>query len=248
MTPLIVALIAVIMLLLGFLLGWFVEWRIDVEHWRSYVEEEKKAEAATPNPLLLLPTAEALQLPAASQDLLVRAVKEQLAQRDADIVALRATIEQLGATEAQRRAHEAELMEEARRLREQVDELTLARNDSDAEWRHELARREQQWQESKEGERAALHAENERLQAELEAVREKFERFRAAHAAGLAAIRGIGPKLEADLRRVGINSYAELASRTPDELQLLLNPPRWRKLDFDSWIAQAAVLAKNEAE
>lgn len=240
--------IAVIMLLLGFLLGWFIEWRIDLAYWRSFFEEADTKEEAAPSPLILLPATEAFQLPPGSQEMVVKAVREQLAQREADLAAVRGMLEQLSATEAHRREREAELMEEGRHLRVQLDELANARNDADGEWRLELARREQQWQESRESELAALHTENQRLQSELADVQDKFDHYRAAHAPGLAGIRGIGPKLEADLRRVGINSYAELASRTPEELQLLLNPPKWRKLDFESWIAQAQVLGKTEAE
>jgi predicted flap endonuclease-1-like 5' DNA nuclease len=326
-TGIIVALIA---LLLGFLLGWLVEWRIDLAYWRSYFEEAGEDDPAT---LVALPPVEALQLPPGSQEVLIQSLREQLLQRDADLTALRGTLSQFNANEVYWRGREADLMEEARRLREQLDELTDAKQDAEGEWRHELARREQQWQESKEADLAALQAENDLLQkqltetkdrldadwraelerreqqwqagreaeaaltaetrqlrdqlaevkdsqeaewrAELERreqqwqaakesevtflqteyqqlkdrltdVEGKFERYRANHPAELSTIRGIGPKLESDLRRAGINSYAELAKRTPDDLRILLNPPKWRKLDFESWIAQAQQLAKNE--
>jgi predicted flap endonuclease-1-like 5' DNA nuclease len=325
--------VALIALLIGFLLGWLVEWRIDLGYWRSYFEEANEDDPAT---LMALPPAQALQLPPGSQEVLLQSLREQLAQRDADLSALRATMNQLNNNEIYWRGREADLMEEARRLREQVDELTEAKHETEAEWRHELARREQQWLESREAELAALRAESAQLKqqlaelpdrleagwrAELErraqqwresreaelaplraesaqlsqqlletkervdaewraelarreeqwqagkqadlaflqteyqelkerlaAAERRFERYRASHPAELSAIRGIGPKIEADLRRAGINSYAELARRTPDDLRLILNPPNWRKLDFESWIAQAELLARNEEE
>ncbi len=283
-TGIIVALIA---LLIGFLLGWLIEWRIDLGYWHSYFEEADEDDPAT---LAALPPAAALQLPPGSQEVLIQSLREQLSQRDADLAALRTTISQLNSNDLYWRGREADLMEEARRLRAQVDDLTEARQDTEAEWRHELARREQQWQESKESELAALQAEaqqlreqtvqtKERLEAEWRAELDRreeewqarkqselaylqnehqqlkdrltegemrFERYRANHPTELAIIRGIGPKIEADLRRAGINSYAELAKRTADDLRILLNPPKWRKLDFESWIAQAEQLARNE--
>ena len=283
-TSIIVALIA---LLIGFLLGWLIEWRIDLAYWRSYFEEADEDDPAT---LAALPPAAALQLPPGSQEVLIQSLREQLSQRDADLAALRTTISQLNSNDLYWRGREADLMEEARRLRAQVDELTEAKQDTEAEWRHELARREQQWQESKESELAALRAEaqqlreqaaqtKERLDAEWRAELDRreeewqarkesevaylqnehqqlkdrlaegemrFERYRANHPTELAIIRGIGPKIESDLRRAGINSYAELAKRTADDLRILLNPPKWRKLDFESWIAQAEQLSRNE--
>lgn len=323
--------VALLALLVGFLLGWLIEWRIDLAYWRSYFEEADEDDPAT---LMALPPAAALQLPPGSQEVLLQSLREQLSQREADLTALRATLGQLNSNEIYWRGREADLMEEARRLRAQVDELTDAKHDLEDEWRHELARREQQWQESKEADLAGLTAEARQLQEQLSGVKDRlddewraelarreqewreskdaevtaltaearqlreelveakekvdaewraelarreeqwqaskeseltflqneyqqlkdkladverrFARYQANHPAELSTIRGIGPKLESDLRRAGINSYAELARRTPEDLRILLNPPKWRKLDFESWIAQAQQLAKNE--
>ncbi len=242
--------LTIVLVLIGFLLGWFLEWRIDLAYWQSYFEESPANGAVTPeDQVLVLPGGNTpAQLAAANQDLMLTTLREQVAQRDADLTALRAMIEQLGTTEAHRREQEVGLMTESRRLREQLDDLLTAKTDTDAEWRHEMARREQEWQESKEGEITALQTERDRLDVELQNLRDRFLRFRVAHPAGLAAIRGIGPKLEADLRRVGITTYADLAARTPEELRTLLNPPNWRKLDFADWIEQARSMAKSEEE
>jgi predicted flap endonuclease-1-like 5' DNA nuclease len=282
--------IALITLLIGFLLGWLIEWRIDLAYWRSYFKEAEEEAAAEKATVVLPPApvseAAPAQLPPAAEELIITTLREQIAQRDADLGTLRATIEQLSASEARWRAREAELLDEARRLRAELDALAEAKNDVDAEWRHELLRREQQWQESKDEALARLRAENQALQAqfadaragvenewraelarreqhwqgelgasraELEALRAqlaeveaRFKRYKLNHPTSLADIEGIGPKLEDELRRAGIYSFDDLARRTPDDLQTLLNPPKWRKLDFEGWIAQAKHLAQEE--
>ncbi len=281
--------IALITLLIGFLLGWLVEWRIDLAYWRSYFKEaEEEAEAEKAVVVRSLPPAPAApaQLPPAGQELIITALREQIAQRDADLGALRGTIEQLSASEGRWRDREAELLEDARRLRVELNTLAEAKNDADAEWRHELLRREQQWQESQDAERIGLRAENQKLhaqiaearamaenewraemarreqqwqseagalraqldalQAQLAEVEARFTDYKLNHPTSLADITGIGPKLEDELRRAGIYSFDDLARRTPDDLQALLNPPKWRKLDFEGWIAQARRLAQAE--
>lgn len=234
-----VGIIALIAFLFGFLIGWLLEWRIDLSYWHSYFEEVEKTEGD--EAVMILPAATAPpQLPSGNRQetLVIQTLREQLAQRDNNE----------GRWREVSAAREAELIEEARRLRLQVDDLTAAKNDTDAEWRHELALREQQWQESKQAETAAVLVENRRLKEHAEALEKRFARYKSNHPAELSTIKGIGPKLQSDLRRTGINSYAELGSRTPDELRVLLNPPKWRKLDFESWIAQAQILARNEEE
>lgn len=289
MPPITVLIIALIALLVGFLLGWLLEWRIDLAYWRSYFKDAEE-EAASQRVIELQARPAPLELPPAGQELLLNTLREQVTQRDADLATLRGTIEQLGASEGRWREREAELLEDARRLRAEVEALTEAKAEAEAEWRHELARREGQWQESKEaelaglraeverlkvqaaearlqaereaaalraqteqqwqsrhaGEVSALRAENERLAAQLAAVERRFASYKLNHPATLAEIPGIGGKIEETLRRAGIHTYSDLAARTPDELQALLDPPKWRKLDFEDWIAQARRLAQEE--
>jgi predicted flap endonuclease-1-like 5' DNA nuclease len=290
MPPITTLIIALIALLVGFLLGWLVEWRIDLAYWRSYFKTAEEAEAAERVIELEAHSAPAPELPPAGQELLLNTLREQAAQRDADLATLRGTIEQLGASEGRWRAREAELLEAARRLQADVEALTEAKADAEAEWRHELARREGQWQESKEADlaglreeserlraeavearlraekeaaarlaqleqgwqmrydtdAAALRAENDRLKTRLVELERRFAHYKLNHPATLAEIAGIGPKVEEALRRAGIHTYADLAARTPDELQSLLDPPKWRRLDFEGWIAQARRLAQEE--
>jgi predicted flap endonuclease-1-like 5' DNA nuclease len=285
-TTIIVALIA---LLVGFLLGWLIEWRIDLAYWRSYFKtaEEEEAERV----VTLEAPAAPPQLPPAGQELVINTLRDQVTQRDSDLGTLRATIEQLSASEGRWRSREAELLDEVRRLRAEVDAVTAAKADAEAEWRHELVRREAQWQESKEAalaglradvdrlqtqaaearlqaerdglarlveteqhwrgrydaETASLRAGAEQLQARLTDLERRFARYKQNHPATLAEIIGIGPKIEDELRQAGIHTYTDLAARTPDELRALLDPPKWRHLDFESWIDQARRLAREEA-
>lgn len=282
--------VASIALLVGFLLGWLVEWRIDLAYWRSYFKDAEEEESAQRIIELQARPAPA-ELPPAGQELVLDSLRDQLRQRDADLGTLRGTIEQLGASEGRWREREAELLDEARRLRAEVAALTEAKADAEAEWQHELARREAQWQGGKNQDLAALRAEaeqlkaqvgetrlqaereaaarlaqadqqwqnrygadlatlraeNERLRAQLAELQHRFARYKLNHPATLAEIAGIGPQIEAELRRAGIHTYSDLAARTPDELQALLDPPKWRRLDFEGWIHQARQLAQEEA-
>ncbi len=58
----------------------------------------------------------------------------------------------------------------------------------------------------------------------------------------LTEIRGIGPVYAGRLYKAGIQTFAQLARMTPDELYRLLDEPRWRlrAIDAVSWIRQAA--------
>jgi predicted flap endonuclease-1-like 5' DNA nuclease len=282
--------VGLVMLFIGFLIGWLIEWQIDLGYWRSYFKQvDEEAQQAEPV-VMLAANPPPAQLPPAGQEIIIETLREHIAQRDSDLGALRATIEQLSASEGRWREREAELLNEARALRAQNAQLEEAKTDADAEWRHELSRREQQWQESKEAElavlraenaqlkshsadaltaaenqwraelarreqqwhtrydadTAGLRAENAQLKSHLSDLEKRFAHYKTGHPATLADIIGIGPKIEDELRRAGIHTYHDLAQRTPEDLQALLNPPRWRKLDFADWISQARQLAQQE--
>jgi WS/DGAT/MGAT family acyltransferase len=59
----------------------------------------------------------------------------------------------------------------------------------------------------------------------------------------LTRIVGIGPAYAAQLQGAGIDSFAQLATTTADQLAELLAVPDWRRPDFESWREQAAALA-----
>lgn len=61
----------------------------------------------------------------------------------------------------------------------------------------------------------------------------------------LTDINGIGPVYASKLYEAGIQTFRQLASVTPEEIDTLLNLPQWRKrsVDAPSWIEQAAHLA-----
>jgi predicted flap endonuclease-1-like 5' DNA nuclease len=276
MTPVAAVIIALIALLIGFLAGWLVEWRIDLSYWHTYFEEAAGPEPEPPPMMILPAAAPPPQLAAPEDSLLVQTLREQLTQREADGAALRGElierernwrereaqmreagerqtltlIEKLNASEVHWRettaARETELSDELKLRRAQLDELRSARAEAELEAQHELAWREQQWQESKDAEVAALAEELGRLRAQLNDTQARFIHYQATHPDDLAVIDGIGEKIQDDLRQAGITSFAELARRTPDELQALLNPPKWRKLDFAAWIEQARHLMNSQ--
>lgn len=56
----------------------------------------------------------------------------------------------------------------------------------------------------------------------------------------LTIIRGIGPKFAETLHAAGITTFAALAKLTPEELEQIIKPAAWQKVDFAEWIAQAS--------
>ena len=68
--------------------------------------------------------------------------------------------------------------------------------------------------------------------------------YRAEGVADLTVIKGIGPKFAETLNAAGITSYAALADTTPEQLQEIVQPAAWQKVDFEDWIAQASALSR----
>jgi len=82
----------------------------------------------------------------------------------------------------------------------------------------------------------------EEVPAEVAAEAPVFAEGAAAD--DLTAIKGIGPKFAETLQTAGITTYAALAQLTPEELEQIVQPAGWQKVDFAEWIAQAAELAR----
>lgn len=138
----------------------------------------------------------------------------------------------------------AGLRAEVARLQAQAFE---ARRQAENEAAGRLAQTEQQWRARYDGDLAAARAEAERLGAQMAALEHRFTRYKQHHPATLAEIDGIGPAVEDALRQAGIHTYTDLAARRPEELQALLDPPKWRKVDFEAWITRARQLSQEEA-
>lgn len=56
-------------------------------------------------------------------------------------------------------------------------------------------------------------------------------------------IKGIGPVFSGILHEAGIHNFTQLAQMTSDELDNLLNLPKWRKVSTQEWIDQARIFA-----
>jgi predicted flap endonuclease-1-like 5' DNA nuclease len=59
----------------------------------------------------------------------------------------------------------------------------------------------------------------------------------------LEVIEGIGPVYAKRLNEAGIFSFWQLAGQTPERLREMIDPEDWQKIDPESWIAQAKVMA-----
>ncbi len=89
-----------------------------------------------------------------------------------------------------------------------------------------------------------LQAKVEAKEAQLDALQARFDEYVQTHPDELADIKGIGRIYQWKLRDGGINSYAQLAQTTPERIREILDVPAWRKVEPESWIEQAKVLAK----
>ena len=96
----------------------------------------------------------------------------------------------------------------------------------------------------REAEVQKLRARLEEQEARYDALQEEFEAYMASHPDDLTAIKGIGRIYQWKLRDGGISTYAQLAQATPEQIRQIIDAPAWRKLDPESWIAQAKVLAQ----
>ncbi len=91
-------------------------------------------------------------------------------------------------------------------------------------------------------EEAVMEAPAEEIPAEMAAEAPVFAQGAAAD--DLTVIKGIGPKFAETLQAAGITTFAALAQLTPEELEQIVQPAGWQKVDFAEWIAQAAQLAR----
>jgi len=94
---------------------------------------------------------------------------------------------------------------------------------------------------------AAIHelqAKLEAREAQLDALQARFDEYVQTHPDELADIKGIGRIYQWKLRDGGINSYAQLAQTTPERIREILDVPAWRKIEPESWIEQAKVMAR----
>jgi predicted flap endonuclease-1-like 5' DNA nuclease len=94
---------------------------------------------------------------------------------------------------------------------------------------------------------AEIHQLQDRLEAkeaQMDALQARFDEYVQTHPDELADIKGIGRIYQWKLRDGGINSYAQLAQTTPERIREILDVPAWRKVEPESWIEQAKVLAR----
>jgi len=65
----------------------------------------------------------------------------------------------------------------------------------------------------------------------------------------LRKIEGIGPKIDAALQQAGIRTFADLAAKTPAELQAVLDAAGFARISNpETWSEEAALAAKGDWE
>jgi len=108
----------------------------------------------------------------------------------------------------------------------------------------EFARTFREFLSEREEEVRSLRAELKEQETRYEELEARFEAYMATHPDDLTAIKGIGRIYQWKLRDGGISTYQQLAATTPERIREILDVPAWRKLDPESWIEQARVLAR----
>lgn len=63
----------------------------------------------------------------------------------------------------------------------------------------------------------------------------------------LERIRGIGAVFARRLREAGINTFAQLAELTPDQIEEIVQVEEWQKIEPEQWIAEAKEFAEAQS-
>ncbi|MFM9874438.1 MAG: hypothetical protein ACKVQS_13365 [Fimbriimonadaceae bacterium] len=71
---------------------------------------------------------------------------------------------------------------------------------------------------------------------------------KAAKRDRLSKIKGIGPKFESLLWGAGIVSFSKLAALSAEDIDKIIQPESWKKLNYDEWVAAAADLAEGNEQ
>ncbi len=127
-----------------------------------------------------------------------------------------------------------------RRAEEQASVPAAALNEKDQTIRDLRARLEE-----RDGTINRLEAALAAKEEEIRTLSARVEKLAAAQVEDdLTDIKGIGPAYGAALRQAGITSFARLAELSPERVREILNVPRWRKIDPEAWIEEAAQLRR----
>jgi len=81
----------------------------------------------------------------------------------------------------------------------------------------------------------------------LDLLQDEFDDYRRTHPDDLTVIKGIGPVYQWKLRDAGVNTYGQLASADPEQLQRMLDVKHWQRARIESWIKQARDWAQRSA-
>jgi predicted flap endonuclease-1-like 5' DNA nuclease len=82
--------------------------------------------------------------------------------------------------------------------------------------------------------------------SKLDTLQDEFDAYQRTHPDDLTVIKGIGPVYQWKLRDAGFNTYRQLATANPDQLQRMLDIKNWQRVNIEAWIEQARDWAQRE--
>jgi chromosome segregation ATPase len=91
-----------------------------------------------------------------------------------------------------------------------------------------------------------LQAQSQKREAVIVDLTTRLYRIRQEAAENLQLVKGIGPTYAARLRAAGIGTVNALANTNATQLLEIIQPRRWQKPAFESWIKQAQRLSRQE--
>ncbi len=182
----------------------------------------------------------------------LRAIETDYEGQRRRILELETQVERLRAKKADKGSPKrlAELTAEVERLQNILSKQNQVVNDYEGEI-EQLRERNVEQDRALDQLRSA-QTEDERqlaaLESEMERARAEAEKPKPAPEQDLELISGIGPVFAKRLKNAGINSYADLANLTAQEVRDIVKVKKWQRLDAVSWIAQAVELSGAHVE
>ncbi|MCI0478872.1 MAG: helix-hairpin-helix domain-containing protein, partial [Anaerolineales bacterium] len=182
------------------------------------------------------------------------ALREQVAQDQIALTDLTNQLEQEKEKAAHAAALEAQIARQQTRLTESKTRLAVARKQaasakrlrkSGRKNRALLADLKKQIRLAKQQIKASQkHAQKQ--ETVIVDLTTRLYRIKQEEAEQLERVNGIGPRYAARLRTGGITTLNALANANVAQLQEIIQPRRWQKPAFPSWIKQAERLSRKE--
>lgn len=79
---------------------------------------------------------------------------------------------------------------------------------------------------------ADLRAQLNKVLSEMPKAEDKLER-----------VKGIGAVFAGKLKKAGVNTFEDLSNLTPEQVEAIIQPEEWQKIEAEEWITEAAAFA-----